>query len=514
MTERRHRKDRRRRQQRNQRRDRIAIIEIAQSDLHAVLLSRHPGEGPDGVETSTVRWRHEAPSLYSETGRKELTAGFLELAELHELQGARLQIVLSGEFCVTRTFHGSIDQVRSELRELEQRSRLYLSLGPGEKVVVSNTQSLDARHQRAVAAVCNEDTLESIRLAAAEAETKIESIEPALVSISRAIGRLENAPEKPSLLLNLDQTTIEIGVCHQGQLLLDYRPGGRSAVDGLVELVEHHQGRLERHCGRQLGEASPSLELIYLCGDPSAIEAAEAEFGESSGFQLKHIHPNAIRGTWKLEQKLDQSISIPALGGLLATYLPPDRRDAPDFVEHLLARTREPVRKVLLRSAAPLAAVLLVALSLGLVNGSGRRSVASLEAEVGILAPDLVRARELRLKLLATDSKLLQMEKLASQLQAVPAHEVVRRLAHCMPDDVWLRNLELVDMQTIQLAGTSFLQQGVHDFVQWLEEAPGFTEVALQGTQRSGSTAQTIDFDVKLNLSDSGSEVKEVARNE
>jgi len=118
-----------------------------------------------------------------------LTAALKELTEEHGLQTANLQFVLGGEFCVTKAVRGTTEQVRSELQQIEQRSRLYLLLGPGEKVTVSRTQPIDARHHSAVVAVCNKKILNTIHEAATRAGMQIKSTQSSL-PWSRRVGRL------------------------------------------------------------------------------------------------------------------------------------------------------------------------------------------------------------------------------------------------------------------------------------------------------------------------------------
>ena len=134
------------------------VVEIMGDDLRAVALKGSGDDSADQVTAMTLRWRIEATTLNSEKGLQELTAALVELTEAYDLQTTNLQFVLGGEFCVTKAVRGTTEEVRSELQQIEQRSRLYLMLGPGEKVTVSRSQPIDARHQYAVAAVCNKQT--------------------------------------------------------------------------------------------------------------------------------------------------------------------------------------------------------------------------------------------------------------------------------------------------------------------------------------------------------------------
>ena len=491
------------------------VIEIAGADLRAVTLVGADDGSADQVRVMTLRWRKEATTLNSETGLSELTAALKELVEKHDLQMTKLQFVLGGEFCVTKAVRGTTEEVRSELQQIEQRSRLYLMLGPGEKVTVSRTRDIDARHEYAVAAVCNQHTLDTIYEAATQAGMQIDSIEPALVATSRAIGRLEDVPSEPCLLIHLDESAVELGICHGGSLLLDYRPGGRTDPEELVDLVRTHLNRLQRHVGRQLRMPPPQLERIYLCGDQAAVDRAFPVFSACEQFDVQKIDPASIQATWEFAEPVTNSEAVPALGALLNTYLPDSERDVPNFMEHIIASTQEPLKPVLIKSAVPMAAVLLVAATIFAFNFTKQQAINEVQGQLDGLVTVQARDRELRLQRTALVSKLAELTALAEGVQSVPAGEFIARLGHCMPTDVWLNRLEFVDMKSMQIDGASYLEAGVFDFVTWLEQAPGFDDVALRST-RPGRSASgpAIDFTVELNLGDWNGKVEEVARNE
>ncbi|MCG8450748.1 MAG: PilN domain-containing protein [Pirellulales bacterium] len=507
-----------RRRMRDRKRDsnqRFAVIEVSGALLRVVILDHSTDDAPDKVQALSYPWREEAASLNSEKGLEEFSNALRELAAKYNLQVANVQFVLGGEYCVTKTVRGSNEYVSGELQQLEQRSRLYLMLGPGEKVTVAKSHALDARHEHAVAAVCNKKTLDTIYEAANRAAMQIDSIEPALVATSRAIGRLEGVPAEPCLLVHLDKAAVELGVCHEGRVLLDYRPGVQSTPQQLVELICTHLSRLQRHAGHQLREAPPMLNHVYLCGKESVVERAYPVFAACDQFEVERIKPTNIQATWDLADGVEDSAMVPALGSLLSTYQTWSERDAPNFMEHVLASTREPMKPILLQSAIPLAAVLLVALGLLFVNLREQSKIDVLQSQVDALAGAQTRARELRLTLGASQAKLKELNTLASKVNSLPASNVVARIGHCMPSDVWLSKMTVNEMQGVQLAGVSYLEAGVFDFVNWLERAPGFEEVALRSTQPGQSAAgPAINFNVELNLTDSDGPVEEVARNE
>jgi len=326
---------------------------------------------------------------------------------------------------------------------------------------------------------------------------------------------LLDAPQEPCLLIHLDQSAVELGVCHKGSLLLDYRPGGRTDPKELVELVRTHLSRLQRHVGRQLREPPPQLKRVYLCGEQDTVEQAYPVFANSDQFEVERIDPAKIRATWKFAEVMKDSTSVPALGALLSTYLPSSERDVPNFMQHIIASTREPLQPIVVRSLLPFAAVLLVALGLWSANLSTQDKIDAIQMQLDEHVVIQARDRELRLSEEAALAKLIQLKALAAKIEPLSVAEVVTRIGTCMPNDVWLSRLEVSDMRSIKLNGISYHEDGYLDFINWLDQAPGFEDVALRSTRPGRSAAGTaVNFNVELNLGDWDGPVKKVARNE
>ncbi|MEQ8616255.1 MAG: PilN domain-containing protein [Lacipirellulaceae bacterium] len=211
-----------------------------------------------------------------------------------------------------------------------------------------------------------------------------------------------------------------------------------------------------------------------------------------------------MQATWQLVQGESGEAGVPSLGALLGNhYLADADRDAPNLMEHIIASTQEPLKPTLIRSAIPLAAMLLLAIGMFVINFNEQGKLTQLEAEYSKLEPVEMRAKELRLQLLRTESKAVEMEKVASQLNRPLGSEALKQLGNCMPSDVWLRRLTLENGKSIQLDGSSFLPAGVYDFVRWLEQAPGFDEVALKATRPTSSEAGPVTgFTLELEVVD------------
>ncbi|RIK87735.1 MAG: hypothetical protein DCC67_01445 [Planctomycetota bacterium] len=478
------------------------MLELSSSQLTLIELRKSvDGQDSDELAASSVAWRKSAVSLDSPEGVEELTAAFREAARTHDLHGCKVRVVLSGDYCVLRTLRGAVDEVQRELLQLEQRSRMYLSLGVGEKVLVSSTWAVDARHAHATAAVCNQATLDAIQAASDAAGIDVAVIEPALCALARAARRLAETPTGAYLLVNVSPSSVEVGVCHEDQLLLDYRPGGRAASTNLLPLLENHLNRLSRHIGRCLRTAPPDIRQVYLCGDEQSVRRAAQQFERQAAIKVHVIKPQDVRATWRFASG-EGCVSAAGLGGVLAAYLAEDERGVPNLMQHIIECKRAPLRPALVRSALPLAATLLVAASMAFVNARLQSELDVMQTELDGLAVAEARSTELRLQLLAARAKLTELDKLAGQLPAELGEELILSIAACMPSDVWLRQLEITDRRRARLQGASYLEAGVYDFVRWLELAPRLDEVALRGTSPSTSANGPVtSFDLELTIS-------------
>jgi Tfp pilus assembly protein PilN len=489
-------------ERRRQSEGRYAIFEVCRSNLHVALLLRSNGaEGNDKLVTRSVRWRNEASSLHTERGVEELTEAFRTLVSEERLAGSRVRIALGGEFCVTRVVTGQTEDVRREFAELEERSLRYLTLGPGPKTLAGDTQQLDARHQHALLAVANQRTLDLLMQIADSVNMQIESIEPSLLALSRAQAHLREACQDASLLIQLDEDVAELGICHAGRLLLDYRPGGHTNADNVADVVALHLSRLQRYLERYHSYLQAPLKNVYLAGEAAAVGRAAARFETMGGFEIRILEPADLDMPWQHVDDVPGTDLAATLGTAMAVYSESTVQQGPNLIESALAQLRAPLRPILIRSLLPVAAVLLIAAGLGLYRLHQWRQIASLGAELDQLSPARVRATELRLKLTAASGKLQQLNALANQLPKAEWERVLSRISQSMPEDVWLDRLSVQDGQAATLNGASYSDIGVYDFVGYLKQVPGVADIALEGTGVGQSpTGPTTNFELKLSL--------------
>jgi Tfp pilus assembly protein PilN len=498
QTDRRHLGDRRR-----QGEGRCAVFEVCRSMLHLALVARSSSgnDGEDKLITRSVRWRNEATSLHTERGVQELTEAFRTLVNEERLIGARVRIALSGELCVTRVITGPTDDVRREFAELEERSLRYLRLGPGRKALASSVQQLDARHQYALLAVANQRTLDLLMEIAKSVNVQIESIEPSLIALSRAQARLRESCQEACVMIQLDEDVAELGICHRGRLLLDYRPGGQTNAENVADVVTQHLSRLQRYLERYHSYLTTPLTDVYLAGDPQAVAVAQAKFKKIRELKVHVLEPGDLAVDWKHAVVAPGTDLAAALGTAMSLYESDSSSLGPNLIASTLAQLRAPMKPILFRSLVPLAAVLLVATGLLAFHLNERRIIGGLRAELERLQPACVRATELRLNLLAAETKLKQLEALSKQLPHAEWQQILTRISQSMPNDVWLDRVSFQDARSAALSGASYTDNGVYDFVNYLKQVPDIAEIALEGTGVGQSTTgPTTSFNLQLTL--------------
>jgi hypothetical protein len=159
------------------------------------------------------------------------------------------------------------------------------------------------------------------------------------------------------------------------------------------------------------------------------------------------------------------------------------------------------MRPILIRCAIPFAAVLLIAATLLGLHLKETHELAGIRAEMARLTPNAVRATELRLKMVAADAKTTQLKALQEKLPQPDWQRVLNHISQSMPDDVWLDRLSFHDSQSAALAGASYTDGGVYDFVGYLKQVPEISEIALEGTGVGQSpTGPTTSFNLQLTL--------------
>jgi hypothetical protein len=480
------------------------IIHIARSMLRVLVVVERSNNQQDLAICRSLAWRLEAERLHSPQGAKELTAALTKLVSEERLAGAEAEVLLSSELCVTRAVTGVVDDVQRETASLRERSQLYLSLGPGKKVIASSSTPLDARHAHAMLTVATEQTLQIISQAVESAGMELSAIRSAQVTLARAVQRVLGPDAAASLVVGVDGGNIELGIMSRGRLFLDYRPGGDAHVDDLAGLLGQHHTRLERYCHRHHGLAGSNLTNVIVSGQPD-----EAKPALENLETLKFLHSSLLdlQGAelpWELRGESLAPEMAAAVGAALALADDASTR-GPNLVDHLRSLARPNLRPMLIRKLAPLAAVLLIAVGLGALNWSKHREVADMQQELVTIAPKAERAAKLRVELVAGENEVAQYNVLASHLKSQPYGLLLKNLTQSVPADVWLSDVRFEAGTTATIAGSSYVESSIYDLVGNLQHLPGIGGVALQGTG-VGRTAHrnATTFDIHFHLDFSG----------
>lgn len=482
---------------------RCAVFEVCRSMLHLafVVRSNSGNQSQDKIITRSVRWRNQATTLHTDRGTQELSEAFRTLVAAERLVGARVRVALSGELCVTRVVTGPTEEVRRELAELEERSLRYLRLGPGRKAMASSVQQLDARHQYALLAVANQRTLDLLMQIATSVNVQIESIEPSLIALSRAQAQLRGSCQEACLMIQLDEDVAELGICHRGRLLLDYRPGGQTNAENVADVVTQHKSRLQRYLERYHSYLTSPLTDVYLAGDPQAVACAQGKFSNIRELKVHVLEPSDLAMEWKHTAATPGTNLAAALGTAMSLYEKDSGGLGPNLIAATLAQLRAPMKPILLRSLIPVAAVLVLAGMLGALHLNERRIISGLRAELVQLQPACIKATELRLNLLAAETKIKQLEALSKQLPQREWQQVLTRISQSMPEDVWLDRLSFHDARSAAINGASYSDTGIYAFVEYLKLVPDIAEIALEGTGVGQSTTgTTTSFNLQLTL--------------
>lgn len=501
--------DRRQRQERRNSSDRRrgsdsrrVSVEIGPSILRYVLVADDAKGDREVLLHGSVRWKVDADSVTSLEGQLELAAALKKIAAEQRLGGARLSITLPGDLCVTRVASGSTSDVDRELTDINERSQLYLSLGSGKKCLSTKRYAMDARHEHAVTSVTNEKVLQALMTASESAGLDLRSVESSIVAACRTHFVLHPKEEKPVVLIMVDDENVQIAVSHRGRLMIEYRPAGKVTLEDLQAVVEKQWSRLLRFCQKQLHDFKLSIDHIYVLAPPDKLSAtlkvlSQLKFGTALPLSLENVNESLDCRT----ETPDPSMTAVLGAALLVsdTVMTPE---GPNLMERWIAESRKHIRPLLIRSAIPLVATLLVALGLWAYNLEVRYETQAISTRLAELKPDHARYEALRRELIATDGKLKQLTRLGGSLDNLAFEPLVARIGGCLPDDVWLDQINFSDASKVSLKGASYTEGGVFDFVQYLKNVPELKNVALLGTSVAGSQqGPTTRYDIQAVIS-------------
>ncbi|MEM6688794.1 MAG: hypothetical protein AAF664_05165, partial [Planctomycetota bacterium] len=107
----------------------------------------------------------EAPSSdnwLSDDESGSLRTAIAGLAARHNMRDQQIAVSLDGDYCVTRIFVGSPEQIDLHLEEVDQQVQRYLQLGPGRKAIGTAQMGIGEDTHYAIVAVAQERLINQI----------------------------------------------------------------------------------------------------------------------------------------------------------------------------------------------------------------------------------------------------------------------------------------------------------------------------------------------------------------
>ncbi len=467
----------------------VIAIEVRSSSLAMVRMEPARDDGTRGIRTNLVPWRSESRSLHSDQGVRELNAGMKALVAQEKLAGSKVALTLTGDYCVTRTVTGDTEHVRRELAMIEERSEMYLSLGTGPKSVATSIHNLDARHQHAVLTIANSNTLDTVLKAASDAGLDVGLVEPSLVALCRLLACTRRDTDEPVLIIGISENGVEVGISHRGQLLLHYRPAGHSAPDEVADAVIRHLPRLRRYCDRYYGYAQGHLSQVFICGTREPVYSAVAKFNAHGELSVEILTPDSIDPRWQFVAQEANPVLSAALGTCLQSASTDESPPGPDLAEQVTKEESRPILLEVCRSLWPVAAAALVGFAIFLANWHEQTQCSRVARNLEEIDSLAVELWQLRCEMAEADAKIDLLEALGDADDGMTWNTMLWTLARCMPRDLWLDRVTVDKNHQVTLAGNSYREATIYDFVSNLEPAPGWSQAAIEGTWPAATKA-------------------------
>ncbi len=496
---------------------RIAAIEIRRAQLIVAVIDSEPASTRGRLRTRIVEWNDENAPIYSESGTRQLGTALRRLAAEEGLAGAKVNVVLDAECCVTRVVTGTMDRVRRELSQLEGRSALYIAMGPGAKALATGVEPIDARHHHALLAVTNRAILDALIPAASAASMQLRRIEPSLVALARAIGQQGADSSAPVLILGPSETGAELGISDRGKLLLEYRIATRDAQTDVADVVVRHLKRLRRYCERHSQSAHRKLERIVLARSAATLGAVRDRFAVHTDLMVDVLDPATIRADWLCGEEPISAEFGAALGSclFLTPDTPPELLSGPNFLEGYTAGNRQGVWPAALRLCWPVAAALLLTVGMLAAARYERNGCDDLARQGAALEAERTRALHLQRDRLLIGEKVRFVRAIAQRATNPNWAALLSAVAGCLPQDAWLEKFTVDAQGRVAIAGTSYHEDTVYEVVRWLSDAPGLTRVSLTASASEASAGRAgLAFDVGCELAGRAEPKGSAARND
>lgn len=457
----------------------VLALQIGHTKVRAVVYQLKDGR-PIACEPLEERWQDGGLKISSEEGMQGLKKALRKLLTNVPRNVDEAYVALSGEFCVTRVVSDTNDNVAHEVREIESRSRLYLSLGHGPKVVAGSIVQQDPRHQHATVSVVHRQTIEAILDVAKSVGLAVIAVEPTVISLCRLMGAMGLDREAPSLLVCPGQSGVEIAVSFQGQLYLDYRPAGITQHEEIAEILVQHLERLQRYCRRHARVLQNAIASVYLTGERYRAESIQQQLGDRLQMPVQILETIATDTELTPLLKAVPISHYPAAGmGLLAIreYATP----GPNLMERLNSDHEEHLLKRAAKVFGPIAAAVLCAMVAWGFLFQQRYHLQQLEMQAAELEPIHRESLLLHSAMKQGRETLNVHQQIDRQLRHPKIAKWVHVLGSKVPQNTWLTSISLDQEGDLSIEGNATAEASIYSYSEEIGRLPFVSRATVDG---------------------------------
>lgn len=493
-------------------------IEISREDVALVVIEHRP-EGDHRVRGRRLPWRKEAKDITEPGGAEELAAAINTLVTEEKLSGMSVHVALNSDYCVTRVVAGEREKVMDELRVLHGRSNQYLMLGPGDKAIARSLHPIDAKQIQGWLTVTNRDTLDIIVDVLLQANLQVDLIEHAMVSMCRGVARMPSSDETPAIIVELHDRGVDVGVCHNGRLLFDYRPGGLNSKAQVAQIIQRHLERMQRYCSRHFPFAEGRISQVFICGSAADVAEVQEQLAQVSELKSTRLCPGAILPQCDVDgASTDEHHFVAPLGAALLQHTEleasADVRGIVNLVDFVRSVRREPIIPALTKLAWPIAATILLAILLYGGAFIENRSLGRIEQEQERLDGKMASVSQMRVATHDATTKIVHLKKIDAVAFNPAWHRLLSLIGRSMPEPVWLEAIRVEQNGDMTISGPSRTQDAIFDFVRYLQKIPVLEDVNLESQVPVNVDGPAIRFDIKCRYVDRNDLVERTASND
>jgi len=128
-------------------------------------------------------------------------------------------------------------------------------------------------------------------------------------------------------------------------------------------------------------------------------------------------------------------------------------------------------------------------------------TVATLESQLESLQPRRIELARAKLELTRQLETSRSLTALKGHIKQSRWNEILRVAARSLPKGTWLNSLRVGSTANVQIAGTSFTDEDIFEYVQSLKNSQLFQRVSLGATKQvRTSVGPGLDFEITLEV--------------